>query len=241
MDQIVGVNRRSFLKLAGLAGGAAMAVSLPATVAQAAGALPGGRTVALRQPVYLEETPLPEPKLAGTMSLEQALATRRSQRRFAADPLTMAQIGQLLWAAQGITDSSGKRTAPSAMSTYPLEVYIAWTDGYAHYSPAGHVLQVIGREDVRAGAFSAAAAAAPAVFVVAGAFDRVAERLRANVERWVQMEAGHAAQNLLLQAVALGLVGVPQGGMQTDRIRAAIGIPEGEVPLYQIPVGRPAG
>src|SRR5271157_512540 len=68
---------------------------------------------------------LPEPALKSNFSLEQALAERRSIRNYTDDPLTLAEVSQLLWAAQGITDSkTGHRTAPSAMAKYPLELYI---------------------------------------------------------------------------------------------------------------------
>ncbi len=78
-------------------------------------------------------TPLPRPALAGTMSLEETLVQRRSVREFKATPLTPAEIGQLLWAAQGITHERGYRTAPSAGALYPLEVYVATPDGVFHY------------------------------------------------------------------------------------------------------------
>ncbi|MEW6109823.1 MAG: nitroreductase family protein [Nitrospirota bacterium] len=67
---------------------------------------------------------LPVPVLAGDTSIEKALSQRRSNRKFKDTPLTLSEISQLLWAAQGITEPSGLRTAPSAGALYPLELYI---------------------------------------------------------------------------------------------------------------------
>ena len=67
---------------------------------------------------YDEIIALPEPDLDGSATLEQTLVRRRSQREFAPDELPLDTIGQLLWAAQGITDDEGHRTAPSAGATH---------------------------------------------------------------------------------------------------------------------------
>jgi nitroreductase len=78
---------------------------------------------------HLGTITLPEPDIVGAMTLEETLQLRRSVRQFMEPPLTETQIGQLLWAAQGITYPSGLRTAPSAGALYPLEVYAATQDG----------------------------------------------------------------------------------------------------------------
>ncbi len=88
-----------------------------------------------------ERIKLPKPNTTGTLSLEDALVGRRSIRDFNDKPVTLDQISQLLWSAQGITSPSGKRTAPSAGALYPLEVYIiVWRaeglkSGIYHFSP----------------------------------------------------------------------------------------------------------
>ena len=71
--------------------------------------------------VSAEPVVLPSAQVTGAVSIEQALATRRSVRGMADRPLTLAEVGQLCWSAQGVTDEKGHRTAPSAMATYPLE------------------------------------------------------------------------------------------------------------------------
>lgn len=190
-------------------------------------------------------TPLPTPAVSGDVSLEAALAGRRSVREFSDRPLAAAELGQLLWAAQGITDPRGYRTAPSAGALYPLEIYVVTAGGLYHYQPARHALAVVGGSDVRQALYEAAlrqeaVSRAPAVFVIAAVYERTAVKYGAERSpRYVHLEAGHAAQNVLLQAVALGLGAVPIGAFDDGAIQEAMGLPAEEQPLYLIPVGRP--
>jgi SagB-type dehydrogenase family enzyme len=192
----------------------------------------------------VEEINLPAPTLKGEMSLEETLALRHSVRSFTAESLTLAEIGQLLWAAQGITRDWGGRTAPSAGALYPLEVYVATADGLYHYVPQGHKVRVESTADLRQALWSAglkqeAIRQSPAVFVIAAVYARTEGKYSARAERYVKLEAGHAAQNLLLQAVALRLGGVPIGAFHDDQVQAALSLPADHAPLYLIPVGHP--
>lgn len=157
----------------------------------------------------------------------------------------MAQLSQLLWACQGITHTAGLRTAPSAGALYPLEVYVATAEAVYHYVPQGHKLQLLRRGDVRPALSKAAVgqappAQAPLVFVITAVYQRTAQKYGERASLYVHLEAGHAAQNILLQAVALGLGGVPIGAFYEDQVRAALGLPADHEPLYIIPVGHPA-
>ncbi len=187
---------------------------------------------------------LPAPRLDGAMSLEQALLHRQSVREFTDRPLTLAQIGQLLWAAQGVTRSGGGRTAPSAGALYPLELYVAMPGRVLHYLPVGHRAQVWSEQDLRARLGSAAGqrtvAKAPVVFVITAVQSRTAVKYGGRAGRYVDLEAGHAAQNLLLQAVTLGLGAVPVGAFDDRGVASALGLTAGETPRYLIPVGVPA-
>lgn len=192
----------------------------------------------------VEEIALPAPTLRGEMSLEETLALRHSVRSFTAESLTLAEIGQLLWAAQGITRDWGGRTAPSAGALYPLEVYVATADGLYHYVPQGHKVRVESTADLRqalwrAGLKQSAIRQAPVVFVITAVYARTEGKYGARAERYVELEAGHAAQNLLLQAVALGLGGVPIGAFHDDQVQSALSLPTDHAPLYLIPIGRP--
>lgn len=187
---------------------------------------------------------MPAPRLEGKMSLEETLARRRSIREFTTEELSLEEISQLLWAAQGITAAWGGRTAPSAGALYPLEVYVATADGLYHYSPQGHRLTVESREDLRVRLWEvslrqSAVREAPAVFVIAAVYGRTAEKYGTRAERYVKLEAGHAAQNLLLQAVDLDLGAVPIGAFYDEQVQKVLSLPPDHEPIYLIPVGHP--
>jgi SagB-type dehydrogenase family enzyme len=189
-------------------------------------------------------TALPAPQLKGALTLEEALAKRRSVREFSDTPLTLAELGQLLWAAQGTTHSAGLRTAPSAGALYPLEVYAVTREGVYHYQPQGHRISAHIQGNVRPTLHTAAlrqdpVLKAPAVIVIAAVYARTAQKYGAERSpRYVHLEAGHAAQNVLLQAAALNLGAVPIGAFEDDPVRRALGLPSDQQPLYLIPVGR---
>jgi SagB-type dehydrogenase family enzyme len=172
---------------------------------------PGPGTVPIDSPsVTRSRISLVPPDTDGMTSLETALSARRSIRDFSPVALTPEEFGQLLWAAQGVTSSDGKRTAPSAGGLYPLEVYALTADGMFHYLPDGHEVEVLTDDDLRAALAEAALeqewiAEAPAVFVIVGVEARTAAKYGDRATRYVALEAGHAAQNVLLQATALGL------------------------------------
>jgi SagB-type dehydrogenase family enzyme len=190
--------------------------------------------------------PLPPPVLKGTMSLEEVLAARRSVRQFTPTPLTIEQIGQLCWAAQGVTEPKrGLRTAPSAMARYPLELYVITAEGAKRYIPATHALAMQAEGDALAALRASAErqraiAQAPAVFVFAAVPSRMGDRSPERTQRWIDFEVGHAAQNLLLEAVALGLGAVPVGGFNGEAVAKVLQLPEGQQVCYLIPVGEPA-
>jgi len=192
------------------------------------------------------EVALPPPSTDGEMSLEQTLAKRRSIRQFRPQDLTLEQIGQLAWAAQGITKpDTGFRTAPSAGATYPLELYLLTKDGVFRYIPKGHKLARVATEDKRAALARAAygqgsVSGAPLDFVITGIYERTSARYGDRAERYVILEAGHVAQNIHLQAVALGLGSVPVGAYTDEAVSEVLDLSADETPLYIIPVGHPA-
>jgi len=197
-----------------------------------------------KSPESGEVRALPRPETKGSMGLEEAIAARRSVREFERQPLSDRQLSQLLWATQGITSADGLRAAPSAGALYPLELYVATASGLYHYQPEHHALRVARTDDLRPAICRAslrqdAIREAPAVFVIAAVHARTAKKYGgAPSRRYVDMEIGHAAQNLLLQAVALGLGGVPIGAFHEDRVQRVLGLPVSEAPLYLVPVGR---
>jgi len=188
---------------------------------------------------------LPEPKQQSTFSLEAALAGRRSVRQFTSQALTAQQISQLLWAAQGQTHANGLRTAPSAGALYCLELYLIDSQGVFHYHPGEHALSTHAEGDLRKDVFHAALEQdsilqAPCTIVLAAVFARIAARYGSERSaQYVHMEVGHAAQNILLQAVSLGLGAVPIGAFEDERLHSVLTLPHDHEPLYLIPVGYP--
>jgi len=221
---------------------AALAFALGFAAAQQKGAAVISTDTAVKS---ADQISLPVPARAGRMTLEEALTRRRSVREFAPKLLSEQQLGQLLWAAQGITHGDGLRTAPSAGALYPLEIYVATPSGLFHYDPRKHQLERVLPRDVRAELRLAALEQdqvrdAGAVFVVTAVFERTARKYGpARAPRYVHIEVGHAAQNLLLQAVALDLAAVPVGAFRDDRVRNVLSLPRDHEPLYLIPVGYP--
>ena len=189
--------------------------------------------------------PLPPPNLDGPLSLERAISQRRSVRAFQDTPLTEAELGQLLWAAQGITHPRGFRTAPSAGALYPLELYVVTAEGIHHYTARDHTLRTVSHQPAQSALHEAALGqdavrTAPAVIVITAVYERTAQKYGdQRSPRYVHMEAGHAAQNLLLEAVALNLGAVPVGAFHDEEVQAALALPSDHEPLYLIPVGHP--
>lgn len=191
-----------------------------------------------------EKLDLPPPDTVGGPPLTLTAGRRRSVREFAARELAWSEIGQLLWAAQGITGPSGLRAAPSAGALYPLEIDAVLRGGVFRYRAADHVLLRREARDLRADLARAALgqeciSAAPAVFAIASVAARTTGKYGPRGIRYIHMEAGHAAQNLLLQAQALGLAGVPVGAFDDAAVARVLRGARDEEPLYLIPIGSP--
>lgn len=190
---------------------------------------------------------LTDPNLQSNVSLEQALTQRRSVRQFSSEPIKRSQISQLAWAGQGITEPQrGLRTAPSAGATYPLELLFAIPEGLFVYRPTDHSLMQIGNQDIRSNLAVAASGAesisgAGCDIIITGSFRKLTDRFKNDARKYMYMEAGHVAQNILLQAVSLDLGAVPVGGFDKTQVRKACGLRKTLDPLYIISVGYPAG
>jgi len=190
------------------------------------------------------------PNRSGAMTLEQALARRRAVRRFTAQPLALAAVSQLLWAAQGVTASEGRRTAPSAGALYPIELHLVAKSvdglvaGVHRYLPATHALQLsitaqTGSALPLAARGQEVVGAAAAVVVITAVEERTARKYGARAGRYVAFEAGAASQNLALQAAALGLGTVVIGAFDDAAVARALRLPPGELPVVLMPIGIP--
>lgn len=194
---------------------------------------------------------LPAPRLDGEVSLERALARRRSVRDYKKTPLSFEEVSQLLWAAQGITGGKGERTAPSAGALYPLELYLVAGNvtsldaGVYQYHPRDHSLVKRTSGDLRATLAGAALKQdcvrdGAAVVIFSAVYARTTREYGERGVRYVHIDLGHAAQNVCLEAAALGLGAVPVGAFDDAAVRDALDLPSSEQVLYLIPVGKPA-
>jgi SagB-type dehydrogenase family enzyme len=212
--------------------------------------IPGGCGVNEETSTMVEEEriTLPEPAYDSDTSLEEALLGRRSVRDYSEKPITLQQLSQFLWAAQGITDPTGKRTAPSAGALYPLEVYVVIGNveevapGVYAYEPETHTLRktkdgdqrqslaeaALSQECVRQGAID---------IVITAIYERTTGKYGERGIRYVHIEAGHAAQNICLQAVALKMGAVTIGAFEDEGVLNVLGLSADETPLYIIPAG----
>jgi len=193
---------------------------------------------------------LPQPSTDSEVSIEETLSKRRSVREYKDEPLTLEEVSQILWAAQGITaPEKGGRTAPSAGALYPLEVYLVIRKvegikpGAYHYLPKEHKLDRILENDVSAELTQAALgqafiSKAAVNLVFSGVFERTTKKYGERGINYVYMEAGHAAQNVYLQVQSLGLGTVTVGAFYDEEIKKLLNLSEEETPLYIMPVGR---
>ncbi len=199
---------------------------------------------------------LKDPQIEGGIPLNEALKERRSIRSFGKDGLSLDEVSQLLWAAQGISDDKGLRTAPSAFESYPLQVYLlagnvaGLPSGVYRYSSQGHNLTTIVQGEI--GEYYNASAnfedwikTAPAIFIITGNLDALREKanqmsLNVTDEQLIQsmyIEAGMAAENLLLEVVSLDLGATYTAGFNVSEIERLLELPENEMPIGVIPVG----
>ena len=230
-------SRRRFLTWTAVGG------IVPAVAAAACARDTGRSLTANRSPGPV--VALPSVAAATQVSLQAALLSRRSVRSFTSEAVTPEAVSVLLWAAQGITHDGRLRTAPSAGALYALEMYAALPDTTVRYVPDGHRAQTWASTDLRPALADASGRQdslvhAPLVVVVTTTWSRLASRYGVRAARFADMEAGHATQNLLLQAVALRLGAVCVGSFDDGAVADVLDLPDGEEARYLVAVGHPA-
>lgn len=190
---------------------------------------------------------LPDPKLSGSLSVEQAIYERRSKRFFSQEPVTMQELSQILWSAQGITDESGHRVAPSARNIYPYTLYVVVRNVAG--LPAG--LYVYDQVENRLGDLAVANAGellaqsgvqdnsqkAPVVIVMAASFAKAQEKFPDDPKSVTFLEGGHIGQNIYLQAEALKMATVVTAGFDTVKVGSALQLDPQEYIVYLVPFG----
>ncbi len=191
---------------------------------------------------------LPDPELAGTVSVEEALHSRRSRREFANEPIQLQELSQVLWAAQGVTDDSGYRAAPSAKGAYPFTLYLVIRNvegldqGLYQYLPENHQLGSLGIANagdlLNSAGVQDGAQKAPAVIVMSAAYAKMQEKFPENdPTKNTLLEAGHIGQNVYLQIEGLEMSTVVMGGFNPKSVSDALQLDEAEDVVYLIPFG----
>jgi len=189
------------------------------------------------------EIKLPKPILEGNKSVEECIYERESVRKYQNKAIEIEKISQILWAAQG--KKGQKRTVPSAGATYHLEIYVTLKDkGYFHYDFKNHALKLVTEEIICKKLAEESwnqkfIEEAYLNIIICADYSRTTKRYGERGIRYVYMEVGHCAQNIHLEAIALGLVSVPIGAFQDKNVKKVMKLPTNVNPLYIIPIGYP--
>jgi SagB-type dehydrogenase family enzyme len=197
---------------------------------------------------------LPAPQLTGNLSVEAAIENRRSVRHYSNQSVTLDNVSQILWSAQGITNTQYQlRTAPSAGQVYPLEVYViagpnvsGLQEGVYQYEPSNNTLEMFMNGDLRSDLSNIAdgqlwVKQAPLDILITGDNQKMIDKYpdKDLSTRFVDLEAGHAGENIYLQAESLGLVTVSLGSFDSNQLSQKFELPSNETPLYIFPIGHP--
>jgi len=185
------------------------------------------------------------------LTVEKAIANRRSQRDFTGEIMSLVELSHLLYYSSGITDKHQVlRAAPSAGATYPIEVYAIVNNvgglakGTYHYLIESHELELLREGDFRNEMSRAALQErmfkqANVIVALSTVFQRTRQRYRERAERYICLEAGHIAQNTYLVATSLGLGACAIGAFYDDEFNRLLGLDgENESVLYLLAVGK---
>lgn len=188
------------------------------------------------------EIKLPDPVYRGKVNLEKAICERNSVRDYKNKPLAIEDLGQLLWAGQGILSQAGHRTTPSAGAKYPMTLFVAKGDGLWKYVPKKHLLKKVSDKNImkklaEASLGQRSVSRAPVIIILAADVNVTAKKYKTRATRYCDLEAGHIAQNIALQATArqIGLVTI--GAFKDGEIRTLLNLPDHFRICYVLPVG----
>lgn len=183
---------------------------------------------------------LPKPNLNRSGAVMKALSERQSTREYASKALSLADLSDLLWAANGINRSdSGKRTAPSAMNKQDVDVYVVLPEGTYLYDAKKHQLNLVAEGDHR-GAVAGGQAfvkTAPVSLVLVSDISRFGDAKSARNQLMGAMDAGIVSQNISLFCSSANLATVPRASMDFDQLKKVLMLKETQIPMMNHPVG----
>lgn len=183
---------------------------------------------------------LSEPDKTLDVTLMQALSDRKSQREFAAGQLSLEELSTLLWAANGVNREDGRRTAPSAVNSQDIDIYVCMASGAYLYDAKQRLLTRITTEDLRPAVSGRQPMAAPVFLVMVADISRYPEGLasqRQLVESFACMDAGYVSGNIGLYCAAAGLATVPRASMDKEALAKALHLTDTQFPVLNNPVG----
>lgn len=183
---------------------------------------------------------LPKPNLNRSGAVMKALSERQSTREYASKALSLADLSDLLWAANGINRSdSGKRTAPSAMNKQDVDVYVVLPEGTYLYDAKNHQLNLVAEGDHR-GAVAGGQAfvkTAPVSLVLISDISRFGDAKSARNQLMGAMDAGIVSQNISLFCSSANLATVPRASMDFNQLKKLLKLKETQIPMMNHPVG----
>ncbi|MDR2918068.1 MAG: SagB/ThcOx family dehydrogenase [Tannerella sp.] len=171
----------------------------------------------------------------------KALSERRSVREYDSKALSLQDLSDLLWAANGVSSPDGKRTAPSAMNRQEIDVYVIREDGAYLYDAQAHALKPVAKGDFRdAIAVSQEfAKTAPVSLVMVVNLKKLGDPASEQTKLMGAVDAGNVSQNINIFCSAVGLSTVPRATMDKAKLKEVLKLDDTQLPLMNNPVGYP--
>lgn len=172
----------------------------------------------------------------------KALSQRASVKEFDTTDLNIQDLSDLLWAANGINrPESGKRTAPSAMNSQDIDIYVFLKTGIYLYDAQKHFLKLVHQEDNRkliAGK-QENVANAPLFCVLVSDISRFKHGSDSLKLEWAAMDAGIVSQNIALFCAGTNLLTRPIASMKKEKLKSLLNLSETQYLMINHPVSYP--
>lgn len=191
--------------------------------------------------LFAQDIQLATPIKAGGLPIMEALSKRQSTDNFQEKELSNQGLSNLLWAANGINRENGKKTAPSALNSQDIDIYIAMKEGVYKYDAANLKLIFISSEDCRQLAQSAKNNTLPPymLYLVADASKYPQQIPVEDAMNMGRINVGIVSQNISIFCAGMGLGTRPRAGMKQEELRGILKLNEKQVLLLNHPIGYP--
>ncbi len=190
----------------------------------------------------IDDISLNPPDMERGLTIMKALERRASTTSFSAEELSLQDLSDLLWAANGINrPESGKRTAPSALNAQDIDIYVLMRSGTYLYDAKAHSLKGLTAGDNRrlVTGSQESFAAAPVMLVMVSDISRFPNDNESQNLRLAALDAGMVSQNISLFCAAAGLVTRPRASMDIERLKKLLSLTPGQHLMINNPVGYP--